>query len=253
MKTATCSHGPIECPDDGLEENLDMTEDGRDLFVSIQPHASNENSRNGSEIGVMLGSKEPLPLFSLPSSRSRSSVQSPLASGIESVLSTHPASSLPKIFTPFPAHLGAREFTYLKLHDALTLPSEDFQVELLKAYIEFAHGRLPVIDLADFLAIVKFGSQRNHDNTVQERSPANQVSLLLFQAVMFAAVGYVSTRVLQEAGFESRQIAKKTFFNRVKVRLKSPCTALQVLTILYSFSTILTSARTALQQCSHSF
>ena len=153
-------------------------------------------------------------MLNLPSSRTVSWVQSPLASSINSVPFTHPDSPLSEIFTPFPAHLGASALAYLKSHDALTLPSEKLQVELLKAYIEFVHGTLPVLDLEDFLTIAKFGNQRNPS---RKRSPACQVNFLLFQAVMFAAVGYVSSRVLKEAGFESQQSAKMTFFNRVKV------------------------------------
>jgi hypothetical protein len=158
------------------------------------------------------------------SSRTISWVQSPLASALptqHSSPSTHSGSSLSGIFTPFPSYLDAGDFSYLQSHGALTLPSEDLQLELLKAYIEFVHGSMPVLDLEEFLTIVKYGNggleaPKREDNRY-ENAAQRRISFLLFQAVMFAGVGYVSTRVLKEAGYESRESAKRIFFRRVKV------------------------------------
>ncbi|KAH8585500.1 fungal-specific transcription factor domain-containing protein [Bisporella sp. PMI_857] len=125
--------------------------------------------------------------------------------------------SLLEIFTPFPPHIGEREARYLRSHDALTLPQAEFREQLLKAYIEFVHGHLPVIDLEDFLTVVEYSGLKTAFNNMTRKSTTHQISFLLFQAVMFAAVGYVSTEVLQKEGFMSRESAKKIFFNRAKI------------------------------------
>jgi hypothetical protein len=43
------------------------------------------------------------------------------------------------------------------------------------------------------------------------------MSLLLFQAMMFAGAGFADMAILRSAGFNSRKEARKHFFNRCKV------------------------------------
>ncbi|KAL1910191.1 hypothetical protein Sste5344_003805 [Sporothrix stenoceras] len=64
---------------------------------------------------------------------------------------------------------------------------------------------MPTIDLDDFLGSI---------TTADDRNP---VSLLLFQAVMFAGVTFVDAKFLRARGYDSRKAARKAFFSRVRL------------------------------------
>ncbi|KIM92606.1 hypothetical protein OIDMADRAFT_36477 [Oidiodendron maius Zn] len=150
-------------------------------------------------------------------------IRSPLASALIARSSSSkdvPVPILPCIFAPFAHHLTTPDLAYLHQHDALTLPNESVQIELLKAYVEFVHSSMPLLDLEHFLSAVKYGSEglggQNEKRNGWETAETAEISFLLFQAVMFSAVGFVSMRVLQKAGHSSRESAKRAFFNRVR-------------------------------------
>jgi hypothetical protein len=89
-------------------------------------------------------------------------IQSPLASAPVNISLTTETPDrrlpvLPRVFIPFPRHLQVPDLSYLHSRDALTLPKEGLQIELLKAYIEFVHGSMPLLDLEEFLSAVKYG------------------------------------------------------------------------------------------------
>jgi len=64
---------------------------------------------------------------------------------------------------------------------------------------------MPAVDLAAFLEPITGSSE------------AGTVSLLLFQAIMFASVTFVDTQLLQRCGFDSKRAARRVLFNRVKL------------------------------------
>ena len=78
--------------------------------------------------------------------------------------------------------------------------------ELLRSYVLYVHPDLPVLDLREFL-----GPIERNDGSLQ-------ISLLLFQAVMFAATAYVDMRFLRAQGYDERKAVRKSFFERVKVK-----------------------------------
>lgn len=160
-------------------------------------------------------SPPPAQISPIPNSGSRRSwnqITPPLASAPRSDDPETLLPRLPRIFTSFPAHLDPYDLSYLQLRGALTLPSEEMQSKLLRAYVEFVHGSMPLLDLYDFMGIVKEGCR-----TEKSIEPRGKISFLLFQAVMFAAVEYVSVQVLKEEGFRSRESAQRILFNRVRV------------------------------------
>lgn len=95
------------------------------------------------------------------------------------------------------------------------------QLELLKAYADFVHSQMPILDLEELLLMVKHmddqPDEQRSDSGGFETSSKKQISFLLFQAVMYAGLGYLSTKALREAGFQSRSPAQTIFFNRVTV------------------------------------
>jgi hypothetical protein len=128
---------------------------------------------------------------------------------------------LPVFFTSFPSNLSSSDLSYLHSHDAFTLPSTAIQLELLKAYSDFVYSQMPILDLEELLLMVKHMDNKPDEQRTNsgafENSDKKQISFLLFQAVLYAGLGYLSTKALREAGFQSRSSAHKIFFNRVAV------------------------------------
>jgi len=115
-----------------------------------------------------------------------------------------PLMRLPHFIKP-PLNLSTNDILYLRTKGALDIPEQNFRTSLLAAYTEFVHPFMPLLDLHDFL------------NGVHSETPT--VSLLLYQAVMFAASVFVDPVVLVEAGFPNRLVARKVLYMRAKVRI----------------------------------
>ncbi|CAK7235167.1 hypothetical protein SBRCBS47491_009199 [Sporothrix bragantina] len=112
---------------------------------------------------------------------------------------------LPSYIRPVPPYLRQRDLQYLADSGALTIPDDAFRDELLRTYVHVVYPFMPAIDLGDFLGPIM---------NLDDRSP---VSLLLFQAVMFAGVTFVDAKFLQARGYDSRKAARKAFFSRVRL------------------------------------
>ncbi|KAF2706731.1 hypothetical protein K504DRAFT_470780 [Pleomassaria siparia CBS 279.74] len=113
---------------------------------------------------------------------------------------------LPLFIKPLPARIGPDEVTYLEKKGALTIPKTTLRNEMLRAYVEFVHPYMPLLDLHDFLAVVD-----------QPDGSLGKVSLILFQAVMFAGSAFVGMHHLRAAGYITRKEARKDFFQKTRV------------------------------------
>lgn len=114
---------------------------------------------------------------------------------------------LPTYIKPLPCHISEEDAQYLARKGALLVPSLELRDQLLRCYIEFVHGNLPVLDWHDILACIE-----------QRRPSHDGLSLVLFQAIMFAGTAFVDLQYLKEAGFQTRRAARHDFFIKVKVR-----------------------------------
>ena len=121
-----------------------------------------------------------------------------------------PGPSLPRFVKPLPNRIAYDDVEYLDKKGALTVPDVGLRNELLRSYVEHVHGYMPLLDLRDFL------------NTIERNDASCHVSLLLFQAVMFAGTASVDMQHLHAAGFQTRKAARKTFYQRARVRLYQP-------------------------------
>lgn len=119
---------------------------------------------------------------------------------------------LPPYIRPLPAHIQAEDVEYLVKKGALTLPDEDLQCALLRAYIQYVAAFMPLLDLAPFYTAIALRGEG-----------AQPVSLILVQAVMFAGVAYVDLEYLTSRGFTSRKSARKVFFDRVRLLYGLEC------------------------------
>lgn len=112
---------------------------------------------------------------------------------------------LPDYIRRLPQRLKTEDLNYLAAKGALTIPEKQLRDELLKAYIHYVHPYMPLLDLEEFLQILARSDGIHH------------VSLLLFQAVMFAGTAFVDMEYLRSAGYTNRKVARKVFFQRARV------------------------------------
>lgn len=115
------------------------------------------------------------------------------------------SNQLPNYIRRLPQRLQTEDLNYLQAKGALTIPDRALRDELLKAYIHYVHPYMPLLDLEEFLQILARNDGTHH------------VSLLLFQAVMFAGTAFVDMEALRNAGYNNRKSARKVFFQRARL------------------------------------
>ncbi|KAE8411489.1 fungal-specific transcription factor domain-containing protein [Aspergillus pseudocaelatus] len=120
------------------------------------------------------------------------------------------ASYLPGFVKPICTTIGDEKYEHLLLQGALTLPSFPLQQALLQTFFECVLPSMPIINWQTFINIVsnKEGGQ-------------GQISLLLFQAIMFSATAFVNLDHLQKAGYSSREEAHEAFFQKAHLLYQS--------------------------------
>jgi hypothetical protein len=133
---------------------------------------------------------------------------------------------LPSYIKPLPPRITNDDIEYLWKKGALSLPHTHLRNELIRSYVEYVHPYMPLLELHDFLNAV----DGKHDET-------GRLSLLLFQAVMFAGSAFVDMKHLTNAGFATRKAARREFFQ--KARVSSIRLSVDRMTDLTSCSTIL--------------
>ena len=111
---------------------------------------------------------------------------------------------LPSYISPTKHIFDVEEIAYLRSRGALSVPLPDLRDQLLLAFLLYVHPFLPVVDFQDVCDAV-------------EGRPGCQISLLLFQAIMFAGTAFVDLQHLLDAGFENRLAARAYFFRKIKV------------------------------------
>ncbi|KIW02265.1 uncharacterized protein PV09_06415 [Verruconis gallopava] len=144
-----------------------------------------------------------------PISHGSADAQMSLAAGLPELRSS-PANLLPPVLPqwvkPLPERINPDDAEFLARKGALSVHDSAFRNELLKCFIRWVYPWSPVISL---------------DNVVRTMSGGNgatdKISLLLFQAMMFAGAGFADLAILRSAGFNSRKDARKHFFNRCKL------------------------------------
>lgn len=111
----------------------------------------------------------------------------------------------PRFLKPLPARISPEDLEFLRFRGALTIPESGLRNELLRAYVQWVHSFMPVLNLQEFL------------RCVAENDLNGSISILLFQAVMFVGTAFVDLKHLQDAGYSSRKSARDAFFTRLRV------------------------------------
>ncbi|KAH7205136.1 fungal-specific transcription factor domain-containing protein [Fusarium redolens] len=114
---------------------------------------------------------------------------------------------VPPGFKPLPTKVAAEDVRYLRSKGALSVPSVPLQSALLQVYVEYVNPHMP-LELFPFLNATNAGDGR-----------AGKASLLMYQAVMFAATAFVDIEVLLEAGYATRKAARKSFFQKSRASM----------------------------------
>ncbi|KAH6999431.1 fungal-specific transcription factor domain-containing protein [Ilyonectria destructans] len=136
-------------------------------------------------------------------SPSRSSSFEP---GLPGVFGIPPSIHLQAFIAPLPARIQSDDAAYLLYKGALSLPDVDCQNALLRSYFEFTYPYMPALDLSHFLQILDARDGKS-----------GQISLFLFQAILFAGAAHVNMNYLRAAGFTTRKQALKELFQRARL------------------------------------
>ncbi|KAJ5338955.1 hypothetical protein N7452_005683 [Penicillium brevicompactum] len=117
----------------------------------------------------------------------------------------------PRFLKPLPARIAPEDLEFLRFRGALSLPESGLRDELLRCYIQWVHSFMPVLNLQEFL------------RCVAENDPNGNVSILLFQAVMFIGTAFIDLKHLQDAGYSTRKAARNAFFTRLRLLYSLDC------------------------------
>ncbi|KIX94625.1 uncharacterized protein Z520_09671 [Fonsecaea multimorphosa CBS 102226] len=114
---------------------------------------------------------------------------------------------LPDFVEPLSPQLTSDDINYLHRKGALALPRMELLDALVRSYFQYFHWFMPLLDHNVLLSCA--GSHW--------RPGMPRISILVLQAVMFVGVTFVDMQYLHEAGFESRRVARKSLYERVRL------------------------------------
>ncbi|KAJ5753597.1 uncharacterized protein N7511_007750 [Penicillium nucicola] len=119
---------------------------------------------------------------------------------------------LPDYASPLSPSITSQDCNVLKEEGALSVSEPIIRDEILHNFIQFVYPASPILNLEDFLMVID-----------QSYSGTRGISFLLFQAVMFAATGFQTTKSLAIEGFKDRKEARRTRFKRVNLLYEFGC------------------------------
>ncbi|KIX06769.1 uncharacterized protein Z518_04745 [Rhinocladiella mackenziei CBS 650.93] len=115
--------------------------------------------------------------------------------------------NMPDYVKPLSPHLTPDDMNYLYTKGALEIPPISFRDALIRCHIQYVHPFLPLLDLPSLV----------YRTIVPGRIETPQISILLLQAVMFAAMAFVDIDEIHKAGFKTRRSARKIFYERIRL------------------------------------
>jgi len=115
---------------------------------------------------------------------------------------------LPEFLKPLPQRMTSVDIDFLFAKGALSLPDDHVRNALLRSYLEYVHPYMPLIEVHELLQIINDGT-----------GATGRISLLLYQAIMFAGTAFVDMDYLRAAGYSNRKSARKAFFQKARVRI----------------------------------
>lgn len=118
--------------------------------------------------------------------------------------------SLPSYIEPPSPHTSGSTHSFLNSKGAFKVPVPGVRDLLWKAYVQYVHPSMPLLDLHQFASSV-----------ADPGAQTERISLLLYQAVMLTGFFYVDMRHPLLASIPSRKAILDRMFENVKVGLTS--------------------------------
>lgn len=118
---------------------------------------------------------------------------------------------MPNYLEGLPTKLSPEDIKYLSVKGALNIPPPELRDNLLRSYSDNVHTNMPFIDISEFF------------HTVFKGNGVRRISLLLFQAVMFAGAISIDIRYLEDVGYQCRENALRDFFTRARLLYDFDC------------------------------
>ncbi|KAJ5773314.1 C6 transcription factor (Ctf1B) [Penicillium paradoxum] len=98
----------------------------------------------------------------------------------------------------------AEELEFLTKKGAFILPPRPFQLALVRSYINYIHPRVPFVNIGELL------------HTISAETQAQDISILLLQAIFFAGSVFTTPADLSAAGYKSKSAVCGELFARAR-------------------------------------
>jgi Fungal Zn(2)-Cys(6) binuclear cluster domain len=138
--------------------------------------------------------------------------------------SHNPASTmyqLPPYIRPPHSDMLADDLVLLVERGIFNLPEVALRNELLRAYSNYVHPLLPILDLRHVsIAIISVETD-------------SHLSLMLFYAIMACGTTFADSHALESAGYFDRKAARKAIFQKAKVRVLSAYPAKKLIHVAF--------------------
>lgn len=112
------------------------------------------------------------------------------------------------------SHVANEDITYLQNKGCFAFPKKDILNELLQSYFDYIAPHMPFVDETGFWDMYR--AHYEDANQVSGHTGQTSISLLLFQAMLFAATTCAPMSLLRRLGYTSRRIARRDAFFRVR-------------------------------------
>ncbi|KAH8697960.1 fungal-specific transcription factor domain-containing protein [Talaromyces proteolyticus] len=112
------------------------------------------------------------------------------------------------IATPKVQGLCPEDMVCLKAQKSLYLPNPSILESFLHHYFLYVHPSMPVVDEAQFWGI--------YQQDEEQPSSTQQISLLLLQAMLFAASSYIPIELSRSLGYDSIAATRKSLYRSAK-------------------------------------
>ncbi|KAG4258126.1 hypothetical protein FPRO03_03081 [Fusarium proliferatum] len=104
--------------------------------------------------------------------------------------------------------IAQQDLNYMEAQGCLHIPSRPILDNFVEQYFRHQHPLLPLLNEGDFWEMY---SQK------ESTGPQPTISLLVFQAMLFASCNFVSLHIIKQLGYSSLRTARAEFYRRTKL------------------------------------